>query len=809
MTNVLILQLLAFSAFPLYFTTLSGPLRQIHFYIYIALVLLIGGYLGNIFSLQVADGVVISGGNVCYSAFMMTCVMFVWIEKNAFILRHLVKLVILVDIFNIGFSFLVHSILTTNGTINPHGVPPAIFEVSVPLILLGGVLIVTELLLLLFIFEHTKKRVSSLFLTGAIYLFSFILVLVLDGVVFPFIAFGINSEIVTLVIGGLSGKILTALTFSLPLALFMVWQRRAFVDYLQSDTIRWRLLVSSSSDLIKEMAQKEQDIRHGDTVFRNSTEGLAIVDQTGTVLKANPAFSRMLNIAMDASRPKIIDLENQVSQVNGRPINLPKELNGKWRREVVFGKEERRFGILSITPAGNDVGGKATYVYSLTDISEQKNAQRELEYLALHDQLTGLPNRRALDKFLGRRHDTPFALVIIDLDHFKDVNDSYGHLVGDKVLRVIASRLEEVRKKFVDENNMLCRLGGDEFAFVINTAGQTDIEGTLESIRATLDQTIRVNDGIEVFSSATIGVSFQTPQGDRDPLLEADAALYEAKRTRRGSVGVYEDRLTLESQKQMTLGLKLKHAISNNQLEVYYQPQFDAVSHQLRGVEALARWTDTELGPVPPSDFIPVAERMGLIDALGDYVLKRACQDGQEWLGAGYDPVRIAVNVSASQLRFGCFTSVLKKTLSDTGFPADKLEIEITESSYIEREAEVASLLSELRAIGVSIAVDDFGTGYSSLSYLREMPWNAIKIDRSFITDIPNDTKQCNLTSAIIRLAKEMSFTVVAEGVETKEQLDFLVSEGCDLIQGYYFLRALPKEGLIEQLKGNSSFAIT
>lgn len=292
------------------------------------------------------------------------------------------------------------------------------------------------------------------------------------------------------------------------------------------------------------------------------------------------------------------------------------------------------------------------------------------------------------------------------------------------------------------------------------------------------------------------------PLPSGDALLEANTALYAAKRKRRGSIGVYHHGLSGETQKKMELSLKLKNALADNLLDVHYQPQFDTVSRKLRGMEALARWTDPELGVISPGDFIPVAEATGLIEVLGEYVLERACQDGRRWLQDGHPPITVSVNISASQLRFGRFASVLPRTLERTGFPARQLEIEITESSYIEREEEVTPLLHKLREMGVSIAIDDFGTGYSSLAYLRDMPCDYIKIDRSFITDIPHDAKQCNLTSAIIGLAKSMSFKVVAEGVETKEQLDFLAAQGCDLVQGYYFAPALPKnelEALLER----------
>ena len=791
MLALLILQIIVLSLFPLYFTTLAAPARQVHFYIYIGLILLIGGFMGNVYSLPIAEGIDISGGNLCYGAFMMACVMFVWVERDAFILRHLVKLVIVVDLFNVVFSYLTHSILETEGITNPHGVPSEMFEVSTPLIILGGILIIAELLLLLIIFEFTKRKVTSILATAAIYILSFVLVLVLDGIAFPLIAFGIDPEVVAIVIGGLAGKISMASAFSVPLALFMLWQRQAFVEFVQSDALHWRLLTARSADLIKEMARKDQDARRGDIVFQNSSEGLAIVDHRGIVLKANSAFQTLLDIGTNGAA----SLKSAFWQVD-RLLPLPQSPKEGWRREITFGPNRTRPGILSITPAGEDDEGEATYVYSLTDITEQKKAQEKLEHLALHDQLTELPNRRVLDRYLSEVQGKPYALIIVDLDHFKDVNDSYGHSVGDQVLKAVGQKLEAVRAELLEDGDVTCRIGGDEFAILVHSGDRIFVKRVLDRIQKALGQTIRLEDGLEVFSSATIGVSYQRPPREGDALLEADAALYDAKRKRRGSIGVYEGGLTAESQKRTTLALKLKNALASKTIEVHYQPQFDASTHQLQGVEALARWTDPELGVISPGDFIPVAEATGLIEALGEHVLEQACRDGQEWTRKGHEPITVSVNISANQLRVRRFASILPKVLEKTGFPAGKLQLEITESSYIEREDEVTRFLCEMRDMGVSIAIDDFGTGYSSLSYLRNMPCDCIKIDRSFIMDIPAETKQRNLVSAIIKLAQSMSFKVVAEGVETAEQLAFLAAQGCDLVQGYYFAPALPKSEL-------------
>lgn len=478
------------------------------------------------------------------------------------------------------------------------------------------------------------------------------------------------------------------------------------------------------------------------------------------------------------------------------PFTPPQSPGERWRQEVAFGQDRQRTGLLSIAPIDETTERSGARVYSLVDITEQKDAQDKLEYLVAHDHLTGLPNRHSLDRQLRDLAGKPYVLLAIDLDRFRDVNDSYGHGAGDRVLQVVGERLEAFRKAHLGANDTLFNIGVDAFALIIHAVDQGALDQIAEGIQRAIEQTIGIDETLEVFTTATIGMSFQGRDQNSNALLEANTALYAAKRRKRGSTGVYEVGLSAESQMKMGLGLKLKKALANNELDVHYQPQFDTDNHRLRGVEALARWTDPEFGVVSPGDFIPVAEATGLIEALGEYVLERACQDGRQWLKDGHPPITISVNVSANQLRFGRFEAVLARIVERTGYPARQLEIEITESSYIEREEEVTPLLLRLKDMGVNVAIDDFGTGYSSLSYLREIPCDIIKIDRSFIIDIPHDPKQSNLTSAVIRLAKGMSFKVVVEGVETQEQLDFVTAQGCDFVQGYYFAPALPRTKL-------------
>lgn len=470
--------------------------------------------------------------------------------------------------------------------------------------------------------------------------------------------------------------------------------------------------------------------------------------------------------------------------------------------QVTFGKKYKHQGLLSVTKVVSESHKEATYVFSLVNIDEQKNVQEKLNYLARHDQLTQLPNRRVLDEQLLSVKNQAAALLVVDLDHFKDVNDSYGHAAGDSVLKEVATRLLLVQNQYISYVGSLCRTGGDEFALLLNVY---DIELTkiiITNIHDKLKQVIVLQGNkTEVYISATIGASFQSSGENRDLLQEADAGLYEAKRNQRGTYGIYEERLTVESHRKLTLSSRLKATLENRELQVYYQPQYDPNTEKMLGVEALARWNDSELGWVSPAEFIPVAEETGLIEKLGDYVLEQACKTGVEWMDNGFSPLKISVNVSAYQLRLGQFITTLTRILENTKFPTNLLELELTENAYIEREKEVLPLLKQIKNKGILLAIDDFGTGYSSLSYLSKMPWNILKIDRSFVNEIPDNKEQCQLTATIIQMAHDMNLNIVVEGVETKDQLDFVKERGCQLIQGYYYSPPVSKEQISELIR--------
>lgn len=784
MYGLFALQVMLFSLFPLYFLTQEGPLRRVSFYVYISLVLLVGGFFGNVYSLSVAPGIEVSGGSLCYGALMMTSVLFVLVEKDLLILRHLIRLVIVVDVFKVLFSAVAEKSLLSEGIINPHGVSPDLFAVSTPFIILGGILIISELFVLLFAFEQLKRLNLNHFTTTLLYIALFIAVLAADGILFPLIAFGFNADIVAVIVGNLDGKLLTASAFSIPILLFALFKRRQFIHYLESDSFRWNLMFKTSTQLIEEMSEAEHELKQAATVFHNANEGLAIVSANGQLLRANGAFCHMLGI--DNAALESISANSLFTSDDNALLPGPHPLDN-WRGEVRFGSDTRHQGLLSVTKVHSDLATHATYVYSLVNIDDQKHVQQQLNYLATHDQLTELPNRRVLDQQLAQIEGSEAALIVIDLDHFKDVNDSYGHTAGDQLLKQVVDRLLNSTSHEGTDTCLLHRTGGDEFALLIKGNDMHRVQSVINRIQQQLKAAIAIGHHRSVFISATLGVSFQASGEQRDMFQEADAAMYEAKRNQRGTYAIYEDRLTQQSQRKLRLSTKLKAALEQQKIQVYYQPQYHCQQQLYIGAEALARWHDQELGWISPGEFIPVAEETGLIEQLGEYVLEQACAQGARWLSQGCRLDKLSVNVSAHQLRFGHFIGTLQRVLAATGFPPGQLELELTESAYIERQAEVSGLLTELKSLGVSLAIDDFGTGYSSLSYLSKMPCDTLKIDRSFVTHVTEDHEQANLTSTIIKMAHDLSLQIVVEGVETGEQLQFFRQHGCELIQGYYF----------------------
>jgi diguanylate cyclase (GGDEF)-like protein len=417
--------------------------------------------------------------------------------------------------------------------------------------------------------------------------------------------------------------------------------------------------------------------------------------------------------------------------------------------------------------------------------------EEQLVYLANYDTLTGLPNRNLLlerlRQNLGRASRTHqnVAILALDLDNFQMINDGVGHEIGDKVLHEVAQTLTQTVSKI---GATVARLSGDEFVVIEESDNLVkDVSEMAQDLLDNISRTMTLNNH-EIVITASIGISVYPSDGQEASALlkNADTALARAKAAGKNTYQFFTTEMNQAAFERLILENKLRKVLTHNELRVYYQPQI-ARNGQLIGMEALLRWQHPEFGLVSPAKFVPVAEEMGLIIPIGEWVLQTACQQNQTWQQLGFPPVRVSVNVSSRQFQPNNLLQTIKKALADSHLNPIYLELELTESVLIAKEEGIFELLSELRKMGVHIAIDDFGTGYSSFSYLKRFPFNTLKIDRSFVKDICTDNSDAAITTAMIAMAHSLELSVVAEGVETSEQLYFLQEKQCDIIQGYYY----------------------
>ncbi len=433
---------------------------------------------------------------------------------------------------------------------------------------------------------------------------------------------------------------------------------------------------------------------------------------------------------------------------------------------------------------------KPAVLLALMDITERKRAEARLAFMAQHDGLTGLPNRillrQKLDELLvsTRRSGDKVAVLFLDLDNFKAINDTLGHAIGDKLLKGVTKRL----KSSLREDDSVARLGSDEFAVV--QAGVQRPEDVAFTARRLIDAIGEpyLFDGHTIVSGASIGIAIAPGDGDdAERLLKnADMALSRAKSEGHGTFSFFESEMDARAQTRRRIEIDLRDAIENSLLQPFYQPLVDLKSGRITGFEALVRWPHPERGMIPPGDFIPVAEETGLINAVGGLMLRRACMDAAKWP----DDVRVAVNLSPLQFRVGNLLSVVMDALKHSGLSPRRLELEITETLLLDKSDQVLATLHALRALGVRISMDDFGTGYSSLSYLRSFPFDKIKIDQSFVRGLASNHDAQAIVRSIVSLGKGLGVTITAEGVETEDELSCLRAEGCDEGQGFLFSKA-------------------
>ncbi|MBP1156646.1 MULTISPECIES: EAL domain-containing protein [unclassified Paenibacillus] len=440
----------------------------------------------------------------------------------------------------------------------------------------------------------------------------------------------------------------------------------------------------------------------------------------------------------------------------------------------------------------------------VSDITQRKVAEEQLYFMAFHDVLTGLPNRRMyrnkLDKALANAQDKYKVVVMyLDLDRFKYVNDSLGHMMGDRLLQIVADRL----KACLDEEDTISRQGGDEFTILLNKVASLEhIYPIANKILDTIVQPIRL-DHHEFILTTSVGVSVYPDHGQDSHTLikQADQAMYLAKEHGKNNFKLYEPDITTISSRKWILEQSLRKAMKNDELSLHYQPIVDLRRGSMIGLEALVRWHQSELGYIPPTEFIPIAEECGLIIPIGEWILRSACMQNKLWQKKGYHPIFVSVNISARQFENANFVPMVESILSETRLEPQYLKLEITESTAMSSAEDMIKRLEKLQALGVHLSIDDFGTGYSSLSYLKKFQIGTLKIDQSFIKDINIDPNQEAIINAIVAMAKNLRIHVIAEGVELLQQVEFLKNIGCYDMQGYFFSKPLATEH-VERLFG-------
>lgn len=547
-------------------------------------------------------------------------------------------------------------------------------------------------------------------------------------------------------------------------------------------------------------------------------EGVVVTDAHSRILSVNAAFTRLLGYTEEellGKTPRVFKSGRHDKAFYEAMWTALTE-TGYWQGEIWNRRKNGEIfpEHMSLSAVRDPAGEITHYVCMFTDISEEKAQQRQLEYLAHNDPLTGLSNRTWFGHQLelavqeAQGSGEHIAVLLLNLDRFKDVNDSYGHATGDGVLKHIARQVQSALRP----GDVLGRMAGDELAVVARNLRHADGAAAVARhlIRAVAEPW-RSPDGLEVVAGVSVGICmFPEHAGTTELLLQgAHAAVYGAKARGRGAWCFFHEAMTQAARERLELESRLRLALAQGHLQMYYQPQIEITTGRIQGAEALVRWCDPQEGLISPARFIPVAETSGVIGPLGEWVLREVCRQGQQWLDAGLPPLTLALNVSPRQFHLTDLAGCTAAALKASGFPAALLELEITESALAERTEEPRQVLVRLRELGVRIAVDDFGTGYSSLAQLKRFPIDVLKIDQGFIRDIPQSEDDMAISAAIIAMGHSMGLSVLAEGVETEAPLAFLRERGCDAYQGYLCSRPVPADEFVALLRAQAESAAT
>jgi len=569
---------------------------------------------------------------------------------------------------------------------------------------------------------------------------------------------------------------------------------------------------------ISQQRRAEKDLRMAATVFEHSTSAILITDPAGYIVQANEAFSRVSGYAVEQvldQLPNMLTVDEQ-QEAHLRYVLKQLSQHSTWEGEVWLKRRngEHYPAWVGITAVLDDEGDLASYVCFFTDISERKASEQRIHRLAYYDALTHLPNRTLFQDRLhtalqaAERQKSWVVLMFLDLDRFKPINDSLGHAAGDRMLKDMATRLLGC----VDDDDTVARMGGDEFTLLLQPRANRQIAlnraiHVAEQILASLVKPF-VLEGREFFVTASIGIALSPQDGNELSQLmkNADTAMYHAKERGKNNFQFYQADMNASALERLELESDLRHALEQNEFVLYYQPQFSGDGKRLTGAEALLRWRHPRRGLVPPGDFIPVLEELGLVVDVGDWVISEACRQLKNWHQTKVRVPKVSVNISARQFSDGQLGTRIATILKETGLPPACLELELTESILMREVCEAMQILDGLKNLGLSIAVDDFGTGYSSLNYLKQFPIDVLKIDRTFVDGLPSGEQDAQIARAIIAMAHSLNLAVIAEGVETQEQLDFLREHGCDEVQGYLFGRPMPANKFAAQFSNDALF---
>ena len=572
---------------------------------------------------------------------------------------------------------------------------------------------------------------------------------------------------------------------------------------------------------VSQQRRAEKDLRMAATVFEHSTSAIIITDPAGYIVQANEAFSRVSGYEVAQVLDQLPTMLTVDEQQEAHLRYIVKQLHQRrsWEGEVWL---KRRSGEhypawVGINAVLDDEGDLASYVCFFSDISERKASEQRIHRLAYYDALTHLPNRTLFQDRLhsalqqAERQQSWVVLMFLDLDRFKPINDSLGHAAGDRMLQEMATRLLAC----VADDDTVARMGGDEFTLLLQPGATRQLAlnraiNVAEKILTSL-VTPFVLEGREFFVTASIGIALSPQDGNELSQLmkNADTAMYHAKERGKNNFQFYQADMNASALERLELESDLRHALEQKEFTLYYQPQFSGDGKRLTGAEALLRWRHPRRGLVSPNEFIPVLEELGLVVEVGDWVLAEACRQLKAWHVAKVRVPKVSVNISARQFSDGQLGTRIANILKESGLPPACLELELTESILMREVSEAMQILDGLKCLGLSIAVDDFGTGYSSLNYLKQFPIDVLKIDRTFVDGLPSGEQDAQIARAIIAMAHSLNLAVIAEGVETQEQLDFLREHGCDEVQGYLLGKPMTAHQLAAQFSGTALFMLS